>query len=165
MNKVRVILLTGFGFGLSPYFPGSLGAIWGVIILVISQHFLAKINSIIFVMVVAFIILSVMNFIWYEWAKKYWESSDPPQMILDEIIGLLFVYIFLPFVIPDFTEFTISIIIVGYLSFRTADIIKLFGARWVDRNMHNALGVVLDDVIGAVYAILCTGAIYHIIRS
>ena len=112
MHKIRVISLTGFGFGLSPYFPGSLGAIWGVVILVVSQYFLIEINSIILSMIIACIILTTMNFLWYEWAKKYWDSSDPKEMILDEIIGLLVVYIFLPLVIPDFKEFTISIIII-----------------------------------------------------
>ena len=40
----------------------------------------------------------------------------------------------------------------GFFIFRIFDIIKLPIARYIDRNWHNAWGVLLDDVVSGIYA-------------
>ena len=41
--------------------------------------------------------------------------------------------------------------LVGFATFRVLDAIKLPLARYIDRNIHTASGVLFDDVVSAVY--------------
>jgi phosphatidylglycerophosphatase A len=40
----------------------------------------------------------------------------------------------------------------GFVIFRILDAIKLPGARYIDRNIHTASGVLFDDVVSAAYS-------------
>lgn len=40
--------------------------------------------------------------------------------------------------------------LLGFGLFRLFDIVKIFPADWIDKNMKNGLGVVLDDVVSEV---------------
>jgi phosphatidylglycerophosphatase A len=42
--------------------------------------------------------------------------------------------------------------VIGFLLFRIADILKPWPASWADRRVPGALGVMLDDVVAAIYA-------------
>jgi phosphatidylglycerophosphatase A len=54
--------------------------------------------------------------------------------------------------------FTWPLVILGFLIERTIDILKPPPANWIDRRMHNGVGVVLDDVVAGVY----TCALLHL---
>lgn len=41
----------------------------------------------------------------------------------------------------------------AFVSFRIFDIVKLPPASWIDRRLHNGLGVMLDDLFAAVWAV------------
>ena len=42
--------------------------------------------------------------------------------------------------------------LLGFLLFRIADMVKPWPAAWIDRTMVGGIGVMLDDVVAAVYA-------------
>ena len=42
----------------------------------------------------------------------------------------------------------------SFLLFRVFDIIKLPIARQIDKKMHNSWGVILDDLVSALYAVI-----------
>ena len=83
----------------------------------------------------------------------FYNTSDPKQFVLDEIVGFLFTVALLPYII-EANPFSIKMIWISFACFRICDMIKLPGARWVDKNMHNWLGVNLDDIIAGLYAII-----------
>jgi phosphatidylglycerophosphatase A len=43
---------------------------------------------------------------------------------------------------------------VGFALFRLFDIAKPFPVGWVDRHLHGGLGIMLDDVVAGLYALL-----------
>jgi phosphatidylglycerophosphatase A len=47
----------------------------------------------------------------------------------------------------------------GFVLFRFFDIIKPWPIRWVDQRVGGGFGIMLDDVLAAVYA----GAILHLV--
>ena len=47
---------------------------------------------------------------------------------------------------------TLTTAVLGFLVFRIFDIIKLPGARYIDRNWHGAWGILLDDIVSGLYA-------------
>lgn len=69
-------------------------------------------------------------------------GHDPGEVTIDEVLGMWISLVFLP-----------KTIVVGALAFfifRILDIVKPFPARRFD-NLHGGAGVMIDDVISAVY--------------
>ena len=40
-----------------------------------------------------------------------------------------------------------------FLLFRFFDIVKIYPANWIDVNLKNSLGVILDDLVAGVYCV------------
>ncbi len=66
--------------------------------------------------------------------------EDPSEIVLDEVVGCLFVFWGIPL--------TTESIIVGLILFRFFDILKIGGVGYVEK-LVNAWGIVLDDVAAA----------------
>jgi len=72
-------------------------------------------------------------------------EGDHPEIVIDEIIGMMFVATVLP-ADPYWA-------IAAFLLFRFFDIIKPFPINKVDRTYKNAFGIILDDMIASGYSI------------
>ncbi len=70
-------------------------------------------------------------------------GHDPAEVTIDEVAGMWISLLFLPKTIP--------VLIASFLLFRIFDIIKPYPAKVFDR-MHGGVGIMLDDVVAAVYA-------------
>lgn len=46
-------------------------------------------------------------------------------------------------------------IIIGFVLFRLFDIIKPWPIRWLDRHVHGGLGIMIDDVLAGIFALVC----------
>jgi phosphatidylglycerophosphatase A len=46
-------------------------------------------------------------------------------------------------------------IVIGFLLFRLFDIVKPWPIRWLDRNVAGGFGVMIDDVLAGLMALLC----------
>jgi phosphatidylglycerophosphatase A len=81
---------------------------------------------------------------------------------LDEVVGALCVPLFclplLSFPYPAEADLAVCGFrfpwppLAGFVIFRILDAIKLPGARYIDRNIHTASGVLFDDVASAAYS-------------
>jgi phosphatidylglycerophosphatase A len=76
-------------------------------------------------------------------AGRYFGSSDPGPVVVDEVMGMLATM----FLNPRDWETAL----VGFLLFRAFDIIKPYPANRLER-LHGGLGVMADDAMAAVYA-------------
>ena len=52
-------------------------------------------------------------------------------------------------------------VLLGFLMFRFFDILKPWPIRWIDRNLHGGLGIMLDDVLAGVFAWLAMHALLY----
>lgn len=150
-DNVRLFLASGFFLGLAPIVPGSFGALSGLAwILLASFLGLGDVLTRLWCLVGA-LALSAIHYWLTPWAQKRWGDSDPRHFVLDEIVGALCVPIF--WYLPQDTPLPVwQLAIAGFLLFRILDAIKLPGARYIDRNIHTASGVLFDDVVSAAYA-------------
>ena len=84
-------------------------------------------------------------------------EHDPPKIVWDEIVGYLLTMAFIPF--------SWLWLIVGFVLFRLFDIWKpwpfnfqihifIIYINWINKNVTNGFGVVADDLLAAVYAML-----------
>ena len=146
-DAFKVFLGSGFGLGLAPFAPGSFGALVGL-----AWHAFAfwsgwrSIDIRIWCLTGA-ILFSALHYMLTPWAQKYWNDPDPRHFVLDEIVG----YLCVPVFAADFAFAYWSQLAAAFVVFRIFDAVKLPGARYIDRNIHNAHGVLFDDVVSAAY--------------
>jgi phosphatidylglycerophosphatase A len=82
------------------------------------------------------------------WASDRYMAAyrlhDPAAIVVDEVVGQLLTLALLPL--------TPIAYLLGFLLFRVADMLKPWPAAWIDRTVADAFGVMLDDVVAAIYA-------------
>src|SRR5215472_13988139 len=134
-------LALGFGAGLSPIAPGTVGTLLAVPIAYLLRTYAGDLVYLVFV-AVAF-------------AAGIWAAhrtgrdlgvADHPSIVWDETVAFLLV---LFFVGPSPLRQAIA-----FLLFRFFDIVKLPPASTIDRHWHHGIGVMADDMVAALYALL-----------
>ena len=140
------ILGSAFGLGLLPVAPGTFGALlglaWHLAALSAGLSGLALRGA----CLAGALLWSAVHYALTPWAQAYWNDSDPGHFVLDEVVG----YLCVPLLSLETHD--LRLVLLGFLLVRVFDIIKLPGARYIDRNIHTASGVLFDDVVSAVYA-------------
>lgn len=79
-------------------------------------------------------------------AEKILDRGDPGVVVIDEIVGQLIALAAAPY--------HPAAILSGFVLFRFFDILKPFPVGWLDTHIHGGLGIMLDDVIAGLYALL-----------
>jgi len=128
----------GFGAGAVPWAPGTFGTLVGVLLyLMLSELSLG-------LYIVITIILFVIGVFICDKTSHDFGVADHSAIVWDEMIGFLIVMIAVPK--------TWYFILIGFLFFRLFDIWKPWPIRWVDRQVSGGFGIMLDDVVAAVFA-------------
>lgn len=83
-------------------------------------------------------------------AVELLKKKDPSEVILDEMAALPLVFLANPTANTSGLMGWV-ILLIGFGLFRFFDIVKPLGIRWVE-NLPGGWGVVLDDVLAAIYA-------------
>jgi len=81
-----------------------------------------------------------------DWKGKT-KTRDQNQIVIDEVLGMLITSVSLP-VSNQFLW-----LFLGFIFFRLFDIIKIPPANYFDK-MKNSFGVMMDDVVAGIYALL-----------
>ncbi len=146
MDRLIILLATGFGTGLIPFAPGTFGSILGL-----GLHWLVYPLTTPFYLG-AIAATTVIAVFCAGGAEKIIDRADPGCVVIDEIAGMLVALAFLP---PTPTH-----LITAFVLFRAFDIAKPFPVGWLDRHLHGGPGIVIDDLAaGAMAAILLHGLI------
>ena len=146
MNKISQIFSTLFFIGYSKWAPGTVGSLASLIMIMFLQ---SLVNKTIFIAL--FICIFILAIIFIEIYSKTINNHDAREIVIDEFLGIYLILIF-SYNFNSFNEF-IKILLV-FIFFRLFDIIKLFPANWIDKNMKNSSGIIFDDIIAGVYTII-----------
>ena len=130
----------GFGVGLSPVAPGTMGTLIAIPI----YFYLAAFSPVIYLLVVG-ILFSLGCWCAAKTAEAL-DTYDHPGIVIDEIVGFLITMLFVPT--------TWYWIILGFLFFRLFDIWKPWPISAADQRIKGGLGIMLDDVLAALYGLL-----------
>ncbi len=129
----------GFGAGLSPKAPGTLGTL-----VAFPLYWLLAEHPFYWVWMAAFLAMGVWT---CGIAGHNLGVHDHGGIVWDEIAAFLLVLPFAPATPLGFA--------VAFALFRLFDIWKPFPIGWLDARVGGGLGVMLDDLLAAMYAILC----------
>ena len=78
------------------------------------------------------------------------KKKDPSEVILDEMVAMPLVF-FLNDHLYLGSNLGFYMVMLGFGLFRFLDIVKPLGIRWIEK-VPGGVGIVLDDVVAAIYA-------------
>ena len=162
------LAVTTFGVGYLPLMPGTYGSIVGVLIYLgvalleaqagiyllrenwRTEQITAWMHAANLVVFLLFCLLGI-------WAAsravKLFQNKDPQQAVVDEVIGQMIVFLFVPFGISW------QFILAGFILFRIFDIWKPYPIDSL-QNLPAGIGVCADDILAGVYGGTCLAIIY-----
>lgn len=133
-------LAFGFGSGASPWAPGTMGTLAAV-----PLYFLMAQLPLPY-----YLLVLLVSFVLGCWLCGRTSSDlgvhDHGGIVWDEFVGYWLTMLALPV--------SLGWALAGFVLFRFFDIIKPWPIGWVDKRVHGGLGIMLDDVLAAVYAAL-----------
>jgi len=136
-NPVNFFAL-GFGSGLSKYAPGTMGTLVAVPLYLLLQ----PLSLIVYVSVA---IAVTLIGIWIcDRSANTLGVHDHPGIVWDEIAGYLITMIAAP------TGW--QWVVLGFVLFRLFDIWKPWPIKVIDRQVEGGFGIMLDDVVAALFA-------------
>jgi len=137
-TDLSYFLSFGFGSGLFPKAPGTFGTLAAIPL----YYIICDFNYIVY-MLICIIGFSIGVKITNDVSIQL-DEDDFPGIVWDEIIGFLLVMYLVP--VSAFNTFW------GFVLFRVFDIWKPWPIKWLDTKCKGGFGIMIDDVLAALYA-------------
>ena len=131
----------GFGSGLAQKAPGTFGTLIGLPLFWLIAAFTLPVQLAIITT------LFVIGIYFCDKTGKALGVSDHGSIVWDEIVAMMLVLTYTP---NQWLWW-----LTAFLLFRLFDIWKPFPIRQFDAELKNGFGVMLDDLLAAIYAIIC----------
>ncbi|WP_100656336.1 phosphatidylglycerophosphatase A [Alteromonas flava] len=139
-NPVHFLAL-GFGSGLIPFMPGTMGSLAALPLLG-----LLALVGMEWTLICA--VLASISGIWLcGKTAQDMGMHDHGSIVWDEVAGMLVAFLFIPI-----TPLTL---IAGFVLFRIFDILKPWPINFLDKHLHGGLGIMLDDIVAGLMTCAC----------
>lgn len=146
LTRPDYLLACGFGSGLVPRAPGTAGSALGLLLFIPFLSLSAFVQAgVITVGLLVGIYLSGR-------VASELELKDPGMIVWDEFVGMWITMFLLP---------SLYWLPVAFVLFRLLDITKPWPVSWADRQLEGGLGIMLDDVIAGIMALICLQALNY----
>ncbi|MGF1790117.1 phosphatidylglycerophosphatase A [Photobacterium profundum] len=141
-------LATGFGSGLSPIIPGTMGTVASIpLYLLIVQLPFA-------VYILITIVAAVIGIIICQKTSDDMGVHDHGSIVWDEFVGFWITMAIAPVVSWQW-------ILAGFVLFRFFDMIKPWPISWLDKHVHGGFGIMVDDILAGFMAMICLWGVGH----
>lgn len=141
INTPWQFLASGFGSGLSPVAPGTMGTLAAMPFWFIFASYLPFWGYIAII-----VIASLAGIIICQKASDELGVHDHGGIVWDEFVGLWITMICVPVSLPN--------AILGFLVFRFFDVLKPWPIKVIDEKVGGGFGIMLDDIIAALFSLL-----------
>ena len=152
-NPVHLLAL-GFGTGCAPKMPGTIGTLVGILF-----YFPLVSLSSAYPSWPVYIGVTIALFLLGIWlcdvTANHLGVHDHGGIVWDEIVGFLITMTMVPF---DW-----RFILLGFVLFRLFDIWKPWPISWLDNRVSGGLGIMLDDVLAGIYALIMLQLIVYLL--
>lgn len=141
MKRLTILLATWWGVGFCPLAPGTVGTLAAIPLFLILSLFP------LWLYLLCVLGLALLACWAAGRAEAIFGGQDHRAIVIDEVVGFLVVMIAMPPTWPFWPS-----LIAGFILFRAFDVIKPPPIRYFERTVKGGYGVVLDDVMAALYA-------------
>ena len=185
IDKFGLALLTMFGIGRIKYAAGTVASFFTCLIYyTFFYHYTYDPgylpDGILFLwdnyiyLIFIYLILFIYSIILIDKLTHHFKKKDPKEIVIDEFFGQLIPILSITYWIwnvnPNNANFVSRVwdnyeilIFLSFILFRIFDILKPFPINIIDKKIKNGLGVMLDDVVAAIYASITFAVIKKII--
>jgi len=143
LRQPQQFLALGFGSGLAPSAPGTFGTLAAVPLYLLIV--LLPLWGQVAVITVAFIVGVYLC----QYTADALGVHDHPAIVWDEFVGLWITMLALPILKQPVSW---PLLLLGFVLFRFFDIVKPWPIRWLDAHVHGGFGIMIDDVLAAIFA-------------
>ena len=149
VKKVCTVIATGFGLGYSPVASGTVGSLWGVLIVwgIAASGMRWEWHAALCVA------LSLLCIPVCDVAEKVLGKKDDGRIVADEYLTFPICMIGLPWM------HHLWLLPVGFVVCRVMDIVKPFPAHRLQR-LKGGLGITVDDIFASLYALAINWGIW-----
>ncbi|ELX7503889.1 phosphatidylglycerophosphatase A [Vibrio fluvialis] len=140
------LLATGFGSGLSPVVPGTMGTLASVPFYLL----LAQLPLTLYIVVV--IAASLIGIKICQVTSDDMQVHDHGSIVWDEFAGFWITMLIVP--VLQLSVFEWKWLLAGFVLFRFFDMVKPWPIGWLDKRVHGGLGIMLDDLVAGVMSAL-----------
>lgn len=153
------LIVTFFGAGLSPKAPGTAGSLAALPVGYAIHQALG---------IEALAVAAALAFCIGWWASNRYLAArqtreDRQEIVIDEVAGVWAVIAAMPLMYLNPAPSTVLWMYgAAFVAFRFFDILKPWPVSLADRRIKGGLGVMLDDILAAVYALITLGALGHL---
>jgi len=142
------VIATCFGAGYSPVAPGTVASALTVALLWLIPFSRGGL--------VVFLVVVVAVGVWAaQVAERQLGGKDPGAIVIDEVAGMTLSVVALPL--------TPAVLLSGFVLFRIFDVVKPPPAH-ASQRLPGGVGVMLDDVIAGVYALIILAVSRSVLR-
>lgn len=176
--SISSIIATGFGVGKIPFAPGTFGSLLAFPIYILLTYLISKgrdgVGSIAsfelinYLLVITFALFLMGIWASEEYCLKY-NKQDPKEIVIDEVVGQLLAISLCILLLPmiggeailkfkehgiDELHLALYNLIANFFLFRCFDISKPWPIDILDKKVKGGLGVMIDDVVAAIFAVI-----------
>lgn len=130
----------GFGVGTAPKAPGTMGTVLALFALPVFV-LLPLWGQLLWL-----VITTAMGIVICDRAARELGVHDHPAIVWDEFVGLWIVFLAVPL--------SWASVLLGFVLFRFFDIVKPWPIRWLDRRVKGGFGIMIDDILAGLFALI-----------
>lgn len=146
------LLAVGFGAGLIKPAPGTWGTLAGLFFAIFLWNLTACRTFFLLLSPILFIIGCAVC----SKTSRDLQVHDDGRIVWDEIVAMIFMFAFLP-------EYDWLAYLSAFIAFRLFDVAKPFPIRYFDETLETGLGIMFDDIMAAIYALVVLHILYYFI--
>lgn len=138
------LIATSFGAGLSPVAPGTMGALFAIIIWYILFYCLNDYYTLQLTLAGLISVFTVLGTWSATISERYW-GEDPSRVVMDETVGEWIALLAVP------AGGHWGYVLAAFVLFRFFDIVKPLGVRSMEK-LKGGYGIMADDILSGIYA-------------
>lgn len=151
MKSVIMAIATGCWVGNLPKAPGT----WGSLFALLPWLFFRDLSLPYYLLVL--IIVFIIGFFAAGSAEKILDRADAGPIVIDEILGMFITLTLAP-------DHPVAWLL-GFALFRIFDISKPYPVSWFDQRVHGGIGIMMDDVVAGIYALISLQFLWYLAGS
>lgn len=140
----------GFGSGLAKKAPGTFGTLAAIPFFLLLQNLSWPIY------LSWLLVTFALGVMWCDRSSKALGVHDHGGIVWDEFVGFWITM----FMAPAGWVW----ILIGFVLFRFFDVLKPWPINWLDKKVHGGFGIMIDDVLAGIYALIVLQLIAFSVR-
>lgn len=145
-NPIHLLAL-GFGTGLAPFMPGTIGTLVALPII-----FALSFAPSLWLYLGLTIVCCVIGFWLCDVTAKDMRVHDDSSIVWDEVAGMMITMVAIPV--------NWQTLLAGFVLFRLFDIVKPWPISYLDKHVQGGVGIMLDDIVAGLMALLAMHLIF-----